>query len=349
MSTAGGQAAGVVPLLNCWPGRQPCPLGARSISSCAARRSSNSSQPVLIVIVFSLASGRASGPGDPEEHRSDEHYSVPSYAVHYIVNIVHSQPRSTEAGMDSQRQAAGRSAATLWFNPPGGEENRRRVLTRDRVVAEALAIISAGGAAALSMRALAPRLGVVPAALYRHVGSKEQLYDLVLDRVLAEVDCQADPALPRTGEVIALARRLRAVLEDHPGIAALLKPRDPISPASLALAEAFLAPLHAVGLPGRQAALAFRLIYDYTLGFALSDPASPAEQRLRNPVARQQLHAFLRSLPISSFPTLAAHGIHAWADDREQRFASGLATLICGTPTPPPPPPTTPHTHAPNT
>ena len=31
-------------------------------------------------------------------------------------------------------------------------------------------------------------------ALYRHVRNKEQLYDLVLDAVLAEVDCQADPA-----------------------------------------------------------------------------------------------------------------------------------------------------------
>jgi len=48
--------------------------------------------------------------------------------------------------MDSQRQAAGHSAGTLWFNPPGGEENRRRALTRGRVVAEALAIISALGA-----------------------------------------------------------------------------------------------------------------------------------------------------------------------------------------------------------
>ena len=185
--------------------------------------------------------------------------------------------------MDSQRQAAGHSAGTLWFNPRGGEENRRRALTRDRVVAEALAIISADGAAALSMRALAARLGVVPAALYRHVGSKEQLYDLILDRVLAEVDCQADPALPWTGQVTALARRLRTVLEDHPGIAALLKTRDPVSPASLALAEAFLAPLHAAGLPGRQAALAFRLIYDYTLGFALSDPTSPASSASRTP------------------------------------------------------------------
>jgi AcrR family transcriptional regulator len=234
--------------------------------------------------------------------------------------------------MPSQRQAAADDAGTrpLWFNPPGGEQNRRRVLTRDLVVAEALAIISADGAAALSMRALAARLGVVPAALYRHVTSKEQLYDLVLDGVLAEVDCQADPALPWAGQVTALARRLRAVLEGHPGIAALLKTRDPISPASLALAEAFLAPLHAAGLPRRQAAWAFRLIYDYTLGFALSDPTSPGEQRIQDTATRHELHDFLRSLPASRFPALAAHGAYAWADDRDQRFTASLDTLIAG-------------------
>ena len=68
------------------------------------------------------------------------------------------------------------------------------MLTRDRVVAEALAITSATDAAALSMRTLATRLGVVPAALDRHVRSKEQLYDVILDGALAGVDCQADPA-----------------------------------------------------------------------------------------------------------------------------------------------------------
>ena len=234
--------------------------------------------------------------------------------------------------MPMQRQAAADDAGTgpLWFNPPGGEQNRRRVLTRDRVVAEALAIISAHGAAALSMRALATRLGVVPAALYRHVTSKDQLYDLVLDGVLAEVDCQADPALPWTGQVTALAHRLRAVLEDHPGIAALLKTRDPISPASLALAEAFLAPPRAAGLPGRRAALAFRLIYDYTVGFALSDPTSPGEQRIRDTATRAELHAFLRSLPASRFPALAALGEYAWAGDRDERFTASLDTLIAG-------------------
>ncbi|HZR52486.1 MAG TPA: TetR/AcrR family transcriptional regulator [Streptosporangiaceae bacterium] len=227
-------------------------------------------------------------------------------------------------------QAEGPDPRSLWFIPPDDGESSRPTLTRERVVAEALTVISTDGAQALSMRGLARRLGVVPGALYRHVRSKEQLHDLVLDAVLAEVDCRADPALPWTAQAAVLARRLRAVLEDHPGISALLKTRDPLSPASLALAEAFLAPLHAAGLPARQAALAFRLIYDYTLGFALADPASPAEQRLRDPAARQHLHAFLRSLPAESFPTLAAHGTHAWADDRDQRFTSGLDTLLRG-------------------
>jgi AcrR family transcriptional regulator len=228
------------------------------------------------------------------------------------------------------RQTGDAGARSLWFNPPDDEESARRALTRDRVVAEALAIISAEGAHSLSMRAIAGRLGVVPGALYRHVRSKEQLSDLVLDAVLAEVDCQADPGTPWAAQVATLAHRLRAALESHPGIAALLKERDPVSPASLTVAEAFLAPLRAAGLPGQPAALAFRLVYDYTVGFALGDPTSPAEQRLRNPATRHELHAFLRSLPASRFPVLAADGTLAWADDRDQRFDSGLGTLLRG-------------------
>jgi TetR/AcrR family tetracycline transcriptional repressor len=226
------------------------------------------------------------------------------------------------------QQVGDADTRSLWFNPPDDAEHGRRALTRERIVAEALAFISTHGAQAVSMRAIAARLGVVPGALYRHVRNKEQLLDLVLNAVLAEVDCQADPGAPWAAQVAALAYRLRAVLENHPGIAALLKARDPISPASLALAEAFLAPFRAAGLPGYQAALAFRLVYDYTAGFALADPTSPAERRLRETATRQELHAFLRSLPASRFPTLIADGTHAWANDRDQRFSSGLDTIL---------------------
>jgi TetR/AcrR family transcriptional regulator, tetracycline repressor protein len=230
----------------------------------------------------------------------------------------------------ARQQAGDAGERSLWFNLPDSGESGRRLLSRERVVAEALAVISTDGAQGLSMRAIAGRLGVVPGALYRHVRSKEQLYDLVLDAVLAEVDCQADPGAPWAAQVAALAHRLRAALEDHPGVAALLKARDPISPAALVLAEAFLASLRATGLPGREAALAFRLVYDYTVGFALGDPTSPAEQRLRDTATRRELHAFLRALPASRFPTLTADGTHAWANDRDQRFNSGLDTLLRG-------------------
>src|ERR1700753_1273845 len=178
------------------------------------------------------------------------------------------------AGQSPLDAGAG-GGAGLWFSPPGEGASGRRALTRERVVAEALAMIAADGAQSLSMRALAARLGVVPGALYRHVGSKEQLHDLVLDAVLGEADCRTDPAAPWGTRAAALAYRLRAVLESRPGTAALLKTRDPLTPTSLALAEAFLAPLLAAGLPGREAALAFRLIYDYVLGFTLAEPRSP--------------------------------------------------------------------------
>jgi hypothetical protein len=80
----------------------------------------------------------------------------------------------------------------------------------------------------------------------------------------------------------------------------------------------------------RQTALAFRLIYDYTLGFALSDRTSASEQRLQDTATRHQLHTFLRSLPTDRFPVLAAHGEHIWLDDRDERFTASLHTLISG-------------------
>lgn len=229
-----------------------------------------------------------------------------------------------------QDGAVGAHAHRLWFLPPAGQEVQRRALTRERVVAEALAIIAEHGVAALSMRALATRLGVVPGALYRHVRNKEQLHDLVLDEVLAEVDTRTDEHAAWTGRIRALAHRLRAVLEQHPGIAGLLKTRDPLGPHSLDLAEAFLAPLREAGLPPRQAGSAHSLIYGFTLGFALDGPGSVNEQRVRDGATRAELHAFLRALPSDRFPTVVALSEHVWADNRDERFITALDTILHG-------------------
>src|SRR5512132_531364 len=194
-----------------------------------------------------------------------------------------------KAPPNKRGQAASGAPATdgrsrsLWFNAPINDPARRPQLTPQRVVAEALAVIAHDGAQAMSMRALAARLGVVPGALYHHVRNKQQLQDLLLDGVLAEVDLDLDPALGWTEKLKVLAHRLRQVLEDHPGVAGILKTRDPLGPHSLALAEAFLSPLQTAGFGDREAGLAFFLLVDYTIGFAVSSPrTSVNEQRVRD-------------------------------------------------------------------
>jgi Tetracyclin repressor-like, C-terminal domain len=72
------------------------------------------------------------------------------------------------------------------------------------------------------------------------------------------------------------------------------------------------------------------LIYDYTLGFALSSPASVNEQRVRDPATRIRLHAFLRSLPADRFPTLVDLGESVWTDNSDERFTGSLDTIING-------------------
>jgi AcrR family transcriptional regulator len=225
----------------------------------------------------------------------------------------------------------GGSPPSLWFDPPTDDQDRRHQLTRERVVAEALAVIAHDGVQALTMRRLAARLQVVPGALYHHVRNKQQLHDLVLDNVLAEVDVRLDSSPDWTGQLKLLAHRLRTVLEDHPGVAGILKTRDPLGPHSLALAEAFLGPLQTAGFGDREAGLAFFLLVDYTIGFAVGGlPTSVNEQRVRDPATRTQLHQFFRSLPPDRFPALVALGEHVWADNRDQRFSAGLDVLISG-------------------
>ena len=61
---------------------------------------------------------------------------------------------------------------------------KRHRLTRDVVLARAVALADTSGLAGLSMRTLAQELGVVPMALYKHVAGKEKLAYGVEDAIL---------------------------------------------------------------------------------------------------------------------------------------------------------------------
>src|SRR5256885_13576723 len=100
--------------------------------------SSNRSQPVTTVMSSSLhlAGPEARRPG---KKTASERHSLPSYTVHTIVNVVHSQT-FPEANMARRQQAAVEDAGSraLWVIPPPRDENRRRSLTPAPVLAQGL-------------------------------------------------------------------------------------------------------------------------------------------------------------------------------------------------------------------
>ena len=63
-----------------------------------------------------------------------------------------------------------------------------RGLTTERVVDAALGAADAGGIEAVSLRRLAGALEVTPMAIYRHVRNKSHLLDLMVERLLDQVD-----------------------------------------------------------------------------------------------------------------------------------------------------------------
>src|SRR6478752_6860169 len=60
-------------------------------------------------------------------------------------------------------------------------------LSRKAIVREAIAMLDADGIEALSMRKLGARLNAGATSLYRHVATKDELMELAVDEVAAEI------------------------------------------------------------------------------------------------------------------------------------------------------------------
>ena len=81
-----------------------------------------------------------------------------------------------------------------WRTRDEADRAERRPLTRDAIVEAALTLLDRDGLSGLSMRKLAQELGAGAASLYWHVGNKEELLSLLLDRIVGEGDARARPA-----------------------------------------------------------------------------------------------------------------------------------------------------------
>jgi AcrR family transcriptional regulator len=119
-------------------------------------------------------------------------------------------------------------------------------LSRERVLRAAVALADQAGVDALSMRRLAQELGVVPMALYKHVASKDELLDGMVDVVVGEID----PPASGTDWKTAIRRRVlsaRGALLRHPWASQVLESRTDPTPAVLEYMDSMIGMFRAGG------------------------------------------------------------------------------------------------------
>ncbi|WP_114560759.1 TetR/AcrR family transcriptional regulator, partial [Desertihabitans aurantiacus] len=96
----------------------------------------------------------------------------------------------------------------------------RRPLSPAAVVAEAAVLADAGGLEAVTVSAVARRLGVQPASLYSHLPGRDALLDGLTELALGELaERVAEAVAGRSGHpaLAALAGAHRGYATEHPG------------------------------------------------------------------------------------------------------------------------------------
>jgi TetR/AcrR family transcriptional regulator, tetracycline repressor protein len=148
-----------------------------------------------------------------------------------------------------------------------GRRGRRRALTEQEFLDAALALLDEGGTDAMSLRAIATRVGVAPNAVYTYFPDKAAVVGALVERVLGEVDHGVtDGPRPWRERVEALAVELRARLSAHPGVVGLMIGGPMDGPHASALIEGLLGVLADGGLDSADAARAVHLLITYVVG-----------------------------------------------------------------------------------
>jgi AcrR family transcriptional regulator len=119
-------------------------------------------------------------------------------------------------------------------------------LSRERVLRAAVALADEHGVEAISMRRIAGDLGVVPMALYKHVASKDELLDGMVDVVVGEIDPPADG----TDWKAAVRRRVlsaRGALLRHPWASRVIESRTDPTPLVVGYMDSMIGMFRAGG------------------------------------------------------------------------------------------------------
>ncbi|MDQ6526242.1 hypothetical protein RB608_21665 [Nocardioides sp. LHD-245] len=194
----------------------------------------------------------------------------------------------------------------------------RAQLTPDRVVAAALDLTRARGIDGWSLRDLAADLDTWPNTVTHHVGTREQVCQAVVERVVADMT-NPSAELPWQDWFRTFLRDGRDVLLQYGGVARRLCRDGPAVPSAMPIMERGVSRLIDGGF-GDDAPRAYSLLLNSALLLvALADDRVEAGQE-RSDVA-DRIRAFAPS-PDAAPAWALMHGfLDSWAEDGERTFA----------------------------
>jgi AcrR family transcriptional regulator len=155
----------------------------------------------------------------------------------------------------------------VWFQDPGSRQPEP--LSRARIVAAATALADEEPSGEVTMRTLASRLGVrSPMALYRYIGSKDGLADLMADYVYGKFTVTSGEGW--RAALHSLGTSGWAAVRKHPWFARLAFSRPPLGPNALEVYDVALAELEPLDLPAATRMGFINTVLGHVLGSGLA-------------------------------------------------------------------------------
>ncbi|MER6950129.1 TetR/AcrR family transcriptional regulator [Nonomuraea sp. NPDC000554] len=210
---------------------------------------------------------------------------------------------------------------------------RRQAPSVEQIVRTAVVIADAEGLAALSMRRVAAELGSGTASLYRYVASRDDLLDLMIDKVHGE---DGPPTLSGDwrADLTSVAQHTRATLLRHPWLGSELTGRPALGANSLRQQDVALTAAAALTPDITLAANVVDAVLAYVFGTVAQELAELQAQR-RSGLTEEQWRAgvgpYIREVIDSgAYPQFARRVIEAEDSTPDERFAFGLACVLDG-------------------
>ncbi|WP_328389474.1 TetR/AcrR family transcriptional regulator [Nocardia sp. NBC_00416] len=217
----------------------------------------------------------------------------------------------------------------VWERPEPPDRPVPAPLSRERIVRAAIRLADADGLAAVSLRKVAAALDVGPMRLYGYIATKEELLDLMVDAIYAEMRPTGDG----WREVLrSLAETTRTVAHQHEWFADLIGGRPQLGPHALARGEAVVAAMGGVDVDSVMPVV--DAVNAYVVGVVRREITERRAERATGMDKRQWQATFgpylERTLATGRFPALATVIRDAAHWDADRTFRTGLDFLLDG-------------------